>query len=131
MRFYCIFLLPLTSGLYCMFYMLIHDVSYLKMFIPFHLQLWNFYIEHNGYFFQNLQGWFLMCSLLKKKRNRSFLVLFLMCEMTLTYWGLKTICGSILLRPFPSAMSQFSKNKQWLHCIYNVNVLLCILLEKN
>ena len=47
------------------------------------------------------------------------------------YWGLKTVCGSILLRPFPSTMRQLSKNKQWLHCIYNMHVLLCILLGKS
>lgn len=115
--------------LYFMFYALIHGAHYLKMLVPFHLQLWNFYIVHNGYFFQNLQGQFLRCSLLEKKKQQQetvrFFVLFWMCETILTYWGLKTICGSILLRPFHSAGSQFSKTKGWLHCIDNMNVLPC------
>lgn len=54
-----------------------------------------------------------------------------MCEMTLIYRGLKTTHGSILLKPFPLAMSQLSKNKQCLPCIYNMNILLCILLENS
>ena len=68
------FCFPWLWVLHCMFYTLICGDIYLKMLVPFHLQLWNFYIEHNGYFSQNLQGWFLTCSLLgrRKKRNCRF-----------------------------------------------------------